>query len=193
MENFIIKRHSRKRQQCHLIVGLQQFKNHLYLNFLWLIFVAGIAFLIVSVKDLDIDVNPILNAAVYICIKILIIVIPIMCAIRIIQFVGSCFALKDEADLKIVFSNKNNIKKQPPILIFKKKDRKTGIIKREFYSTISLSVWQEKREAICDRMNIRIIGDFSYGGKYKDKGYRIYFEAVKGRKPKERGILYDEI
>ena len=52
--------------------------------------------------------------------------------------------------------------------------------------------WQEKKDAICDRMDIHLIGDITYGGRKKNKGNHIYFESAKGRKPMERGVLYDD-
>ena len=52
--------------------------------------------------------------------------------------------------------------------------------------------WQENKEAICDRLDEHLIGDFSYGEKRKNKGNHIFFETGKGRKVQERGTLYDE-
>lgn len=52
--------------------------------------------------------------------------------------------------------------------------------------------WQENKEAICDRLDEHLIGDFSYGGKRKNKGNHIFFETGKGRKVQGRGTLYDE-
>lgn len=100
--------------------------------------------------------------------------------------------MKDEADLSIVFCNKRNAKSQSPILKHKKRDKKSGVIKREFYTTTPMEQWKEKKEAICDRMDIHLIGDITYGGRKKNKGNHIYFESAKGRKPIERGVLYDD-
>ena len=110
-----------------------------------------------------------------------------------IQVIGFCFAIKDEADMEIIFGDKRDVKNQQPILMYKKKDKKSSVISREFYTTIPMERWQEKREAICDRMNIHIIGDITYGGRKKNKGHLIYFKSAKGRKPTERGVLYDDI
>ena len=76
--------------------------------------------------------------------------------------------------------------------MYKKKDKKSGVTKREFYTAIPMERWQEKKEAICDRMDIHLIGDITYGGKHKNKGHQIYFESAKGRTPTERGALYDD-
>ena len=42
----------------------------------------------------------------------------------------------------------------PPILIYKKKNRKNGVTKREFYTTIPMERWQENTDSICDVMDI---------------------------------------
>ena len=106
--------------------------------------------------------------------------------------IGNIFARQDEADLELVFGDKRNVKNQPPMLIFKKKDKKSGVIKREFYTTISMERWQEMKDAICDRMDIHLIGDITYGGRKKNRGNHVYFESAKGRKPMGRGVLYDD-
>ena len=83
--------------------------------------------------------------------------------------IGFLFAIRDEADIEIVFGDKRDVKNQPPILISKKKDRKSGVIKREFYTTLPMERWQEKKETICDRLDVHLIGDISYGGRKKIK------------------------
>ena len=49
--------------------------------------------------------------------------------------------------------------------------------------------WQDRKEAISDIMNIHIIGDIEYSNH---NGNRIIFKSAKGRKPMERGVLYDD-
>lgn len=68
-----------------------------------------------------------------------------MCNIGLIQFIGFCFAINDEADMEIVFEDNKDVRKQPPILFGKKKDRKSGVTKREFYTTIPMERWKEKK------------------------------------------------
>ena len=42
-------------------------------------------------------------------------------------------------------------------------------------------------------MNLHFVNpDLEYGGKNKDKGKLIVMYSKKGRKPPERGVLYDE-
>ena len=90
-----------------------------------------------------------------------------------------------------VFGDKRDIVYYPPILMKKKFDKKRQITQREFYTSIPMERWVEKREALCDRLDIHLIGDFSYGGKKKNKGNQIFFESAKGRKASDKGPLYD--
>lgn len=194
-KQFNEKRHNRKKQYYRLYLGIQQLWNYPILNFIWLLFAVGVTFLVIVEKKYidNIEVYSLFKSTFSICVKVIIIIFPIICAIGVLQFFGYCVAIKDEADMELVFGDKRDEKKQPPILIYKKKDRKSQVTKREFYTTIPMERWKEKKEAICDRMNIHLIGDISYGGRKKNKGNRMYFESAKGRKPKERGILYDDI
>lgn len=188
------QRHNRKKQQYRFSLGIQQLWNYPILNLIWLLLGVGVVFLVIAEKKYiaNMDIYPMFEILFSVCITAVIIIFPIICAIGLIQIVGFCFAIKDEADLEIVFGDKRDVKNQPPMLIFKKKDRKSGVIKREFYTTIPMERWQEKKDAICDRLDVHLIGDITYGGKHKNKGNRIYFESAKGRHPKERGVLYDD-
>lgn len=187
-------RYNRKKQQGRLMMGMQQLKNYPFLNLIWVLFTVGVVFLVIVENKYvtNIKVYPMFETIFPICMTATLIIFPIICAIGLIQFIGHCFAVKDEADMEIVFEDIRDIKNQPPILIYKKKDRKSGVIKREFYTTIPMEQWQDKKDSICDRMNIHLIGDISYGGRKKNKGNHIYFESAKGRNPKERGVLYDD-
>lgn len=193
-KEFNEQRHNRKKQQYRFKLGIQQLWNYPILNFIWLMFAVGVVSLVKVEKKFiaNMEVYPLFEAIFSACMTAIIIIFPIICAIGLIQFIGFCFAIKDEADMELVFGDKRDVKNQPPLLIYKKKDRKSGVIKREFYTTIPMERWQEKKEAICDRMDIHIVGDITYGGRKKNKGNHIYFESAKGRNPKERGVLYDD-
>lgn len=193
-KEFSEQRHNRKKQQYRFALGIQQLWNYPFLNFIWLLFAVGVVLLVIAKNKYiaNINVYPMLEGVFFACIKAIVIIFPILCAIGIIQFIGFLFAIRDEADMELVFGDKRDVKNQPPILISKKRDRKSGVIKREFYTTIPMERWQEKKEAICDRLDVHLIGDITYGGRKKNKGNHIYFETAKGRLPKERGVLYDD-
>lgn len=188
------QRHNRKKQQYRFFLGIQQLLNYPILNLLWILFADGVVFMVIAEKKyiVNMEVHSMFTTIFSVSMSAILIVFPVICAIGLIQLIGFCFAIKDEADMEIVFGDKRDVKNQPPILIYKKKDRKSGVIKREFYTTIPMERWQEKKDAICDRMDIHLIGDISYGGRKKNKGNHIYFESAKGRNPKERGVLYDD-
>ena len=193
-KQFNEQRHNRKKQKYRLLLGIQQLWNYPILNLIWLLFGIVVVFLVIAEKEYiaNVEVVPVFESIFSACMTAIMIIFPIICAIGIVQFIGFCFAIKDEADMELVFGDKRDVKNQPPILISKKKDRKSGVIKREFYTTIPMERWQEKKEAICDRLDVHLIGDITYGGRKKDKGNHIYFESAKGRNPKERGVLYDD-
>lgn len=194
-QNYNIQRYNRKKQRYRLKLGIQQLLNYPVLNIIWLLFGFGVMILAVVVKKIstNLEIHSGLSQIFEGCMKVFMILFPIICAVGVIQTIGNIFARQDEADLELVFGDKRNVKNQPPMLIFKKKDKKSGVIKREFYSTIPLEQWKEKKEALCDRMDIHLIGDITYGGRKKDKGNCIYFESAKGRIPMGRGVLYDDI
>ena len=193
-KKFNEQRHNRKKQQYRFTLGIQQLWNYPFLNFIWLLFAVGVVFLVIPKNKYiaNINVYPMLEGVFFACITAIVIIFPILCAIGIIQLIGFLFAIRDEADMELVFGDKRDVKNQPPMLISKKRDRKSGVIKREFYTTIPMERWQEKKEAICDRLDVHLIGDITYGGRKKNKGNHIYFESAKGRNPKERGVLYDD-
>lgn len=188
------QRHNRKKQKYRLVLGCQQLLNYPIMNLLWILYAKGVEILVKGEKKLVsyIEVYPMLSSIFNACMTVVLLIIPVISAIGIIQFIGICFAIRDEADMEIVFGDKRDEKNQPPILMKKKRDRKSGVIKREFYTTIPMERWQQKKEAICDRMDIHLIGDITYGGRKKNKGNQIYFESATGRKTKERGALYDD-
>lgn len=193
-KQFNEQRHNRKKQQYRFTLGIQQLWNHPILNLIWLLFAVGVVFLVIAEKKYiaNMEVYPMFESMFSACITAVTIVFPCVCAIGIVQLIGYLFAIRDEADMELVFGDKRDVRNQPPLLISKKKDRKSGVIKRTFYTTIPMERWQEKKDAICDRLDVHLIGDITYGGKNKNKGNHIYFESANGRKPKERGVLYDD-
>lgn len=194
-EDFNLQRHNRKKQQYRFTLGIQQLWNHPLLNLIWLLFTVGVVFLVMAKNKYvaSMELYPTFETMFSACMTAIMIIFPIICAIGIVQYIGFCFAIKDEADMELVFGGKREVNTQSPILIFKKKDRKSGVIKREFYTTIPMERWQEKKESICDRLDVHLIGDITYGGRKKNKGSHIYFETARGRKPKDRGVIYDDI
>ncbi|MDD3140929.1 MAG: hypothetical protein PHX08_18435 [Lachnospiraceae bacterium] len=188
------QRYNRNKQWCRFILGFQQLLVHPLINVIWILFTGGVVAFVIAKKMFLMlyDTNPVFEKVFEICMNATVIIFPVLCAIGLIQFIGFVTAIRDEADMSIVFGDKRDVKNQPPILRYKKTDRKSGVTKREFYTAIPMERWQEKKESICDRMDVHIIGDFTYGGKHRNIGNRIIIESAKGRKLKERGALYDD-
>ena len=193
-KQFNKKRYNRNKQYYRASLGIQQLINRPLLNLIWIPFGISVMFEVIIGKKYiaNMVVYPLLQPIFSACIKTIMFIFPIICAIGITQLIGYCTAIKDEASLENIFSERDVIKEQPPLLIYKKKDKKTGVVAREFYTTIPMARWKEQKEEICDRFNIRLVSEIEYGGRKKNKGNRIYFESIKGRKPTERGILYDD-
>lgn len=192
-KQFNEQRHNRKKQQYRFVLGIQQLLNYPFLNFLWIPFTDGVMFMIRVKKEFveNIKIYPMFMETFSECMTVMIILFPVICAIGIIQLIGFCFAIKDEADIECVFGDRIDGKKESIILLYKKKDRKSRVTKREFYTTIPMKRWQEKKEDICDRMNIHLVGEITYGGNKQNIGNRVTIKSAKKRKPKERGTLYD--
>ena len=192
-KEFNERRHNRKKQECRFRLGIQQFWNYPIFNLLWVLYAGGVLLMVIAVKKLvtNMDVYPLFESVFSVCLTIMLVAFPVICAVGLIQLVGFCFAIKDEADMEIVFGDKRDVKNQPPLLIYKKKD-KSGVTKREFYTSIPMERWKEKQQAICDRLNVHLIGDISYGGKKHNKGNHICFKSAEGRMPEDRGVMYDD-
>lgn len=194
-KNYNKQRYNRKKQMCRLRLGAQQLLNYPILNFIWLLFVVGVVLFIKVIKIYvaNMDIYPMFEPVFITCVTTIIVIFPIICALGFVQLLGFVFAIRDEANMEIVFGHVRDIKNQSPILIYKKKDRESQVTKREFYSIIPMEKWQEARENICDVFDICLIGQITYGGRKKNRGNQICFESSKGRKPKERGVLYDDV
>ena len=188
------QRYSKKKQECRFRLGIQQFLNYPILNLLWVLLTGGVVLMVIAEKRFvaNVEVYPLFETIFSACMTIMLVIFPVICAIGLIKLVGYCFAIRDEADMEIVFGDKCGVKNQPPLLFYKKKDRRSGVTKRVFYTSIPMEKWREKKDAICDRLDIHLIGDIMYGGKKHDKGNQICFESAEGRITAEREIMYDD-
>lgn len=188
------RRYNRKKQWYRIRLGMQQLINYPVLNLIWLLFGVGMGFLVLGKQKLtsNVDVIPMLASILNGCMQFLLISFSILCAIGIIQMIGQITAMKDEGDMRLIFGDRQGVKNQPPILVYKRTMKKKGVTVREIYSTIPMEQWQDKKEAMCDIMDIHLIGDIEYGGKNNNIGNRIVIKSAKGRKIAERGRLYDD-
>lgn len=195
MENntYNIRRKNQIKQLLRLRLSFQQLIEKPILNLLWL-FVDLFIAIIVVLKNKIVEfitipqlIEPVFNIAL----NVFIVLMPILLLLAILECIGELTARKDENKLMVAFSAKD-LRNGCPILINKRKIRATDVTVREFYSNIPYDVWIEKKEAIADAMNVHFVEEIQYGGKGNNNGKIIVIKSAKGRKPTDRGILYDE-
>lgn len=195
MENntYNIRRKNQIKQLMRLKLGFNQLIHKPILNLLWL-FVGLFTAIIVILKNQTIElitipqiIEPIFNIAL----NIFIVLMPILLVLAILECIGELTARKDENKLMVAFSAKD-LRNGCPLLVNKRKIRGTDVTVREFYSNIPYDVWIEKKEALSDAMNVHFVEEIQYGGKGNNNGKIIVIKTAKGRKPTDRGILYDE-
>lgn len=176
-----------------LKVGFNQLIHKPILNLLWLLVCLVTAIIIVLKKELTaiINIPQLIEPAFNIALNIFVFLIPIIMIFAILEYIGELTARRDEAKLMVAFSAKD-LRNGCPILINKRKIRGTDVTICEFYSNIPYDAWIEKKEAIADAMNVHFVEEIQYGGKGNNNGKIIVIKTAKGRKPTDRGILYDE-
>ncbi|WP_285946500.1 hypothetical protein [Thomasclavelia cocleata] len=176
-----------------LKLGFNQLIHKPILNLLWLLVCpATVITIILKNKIIEVITIPqIIEPVFNIALNIFVFLIPIIMIFAILEYIGELTARKDENKLMVAFSAKD-LRNGCPILINKRKIRATDVTVREFYSNIPYDVWIEKKEAIADAMNVHFIEEIQYGGKSNNNGKIIVIKTAKGRKPTNRGILYDE-
>ena len=183
----------RKKSWYRMRLGASYFKEIPLLNCIWVFLVIEIVLLeFWKNKMLEVFNVPEFMLPIYsTCLIIIEIILPVFSIIAILKGIGELVARKEEADLIFVFKGLD-IRGREPILVKKKKIKEKGIIVLEYYSKIPMEVWQERKETIADVMNVTLVEDITYGGKGNRNGNRIVMKIVKGRKPADRGVLYDD-
>lgn len=187
-----LRRYNRKKQWYRTRLGIEQFINYPILNFIWLLLCVGIVFLIFSERKLiaSLDVPLVFEPVFVVCMQFLAVIFPVACVIGIMQFIGEITARKDEGNMSLVFGDRRDMNQQSPVLISKRKIKRKNVIVREFYTTIPMERWQEKKETIADILNVSIVGEIEYGGKFE--GNKILFKTIQGRKIVKKDVLYDD-
>ena len=65
--------------------------------------------IMVKSKYIDsVEVYPMFKTIFSVCMTAITIIFPIICVLGIVQFVGFCFAIRDEADMELVFGDKRD-------------------------------------------------------------------------------------
>lgn len=186
------KRYNRRRNYYHLVLGTKKmFQSPIFVVFL-LPIIALTVFMWMKMDYLIkiLDMPKLFLPFVKTSLKFLGIIIPLLLVGSLIETIGKLTARKDEADVEMAFTERE-LRYGRPVLKHKSKDKKSGVMKREFYSPIPKKLWEERKEVIEDSMNITIL-TISYGGRKRNKGNLIYLESYEGRVPKDRGVIYDK-
>ena len=188
---YIQNRHNRKCNSGHWGLAVEQMKQYPSLMILVLPIIALTVIIWANMEYTFtvIDVPKLLLPVYTVTIKVLGVIVPLMLLWGLIDIIGTCAARKDEALIQMAF-NKKELRNGSPILIYKRKDKKTGVTVREWYSPIPMNLWVERQEEIADAMNIHFVQNFRYGGK--SNGNRIVMYSAEGREAISRGVLYDD-
>lgn len=191
--NYYIRRKNQIKQLLRLRLGCLQLIHKPILNLLWLFVGLSTAIIIVlknelvEIANIPQLIEPIFNVAL----NVFVVLLTVIMIFAVLEYIGELTARKDENKLMVAFSAKD-LRNGCPILISKKKVKGTDVTVREFYSNIPYEIWIEKKEAVADAMNVHFIEEIQYGGKNNNNRKRIVIKTAKGRKPTDRGILYDE-
>ncbi len=188
---YIQNRHNRMRNSGHLRLAVGQIKQY---PFLLILTIPIIALTIIIWAKMDLaftvfDIPMIILPVYAVTVKALGVMIPLILARGLIDVIGTLTARKDEALIQMAFKEKE-LRNGSPILIYKRKDKKTGVTIREWYSPIPMNLWVERQEVIADAMNIHFVQNFRYGGR--SNGNRFVMYSAEGREATSRGVLYDD-
>jgi hypothetical protein len=188
---YIQNRHNRMKNSGHWRLAIGQIKQY---PLLLILTIPIIALAIIIWVKMDFvfsvfDVPKMLLPAYIVTVKALGVIFPVLLLWGLVDVIGTLNAQKDEALIQMAFKEKE-LRNGSPILIYKRKDKKTGVTIREWYSPIPMNLWVERQEEIADAMNIHFVQNFRYGGK--SNGNRIVMYSAEGREAISRGVLYDE-
>ncbi|MBE5967608.1 MAG: hypothetical protein E7255_11710 [Lachnospiraceae bacterium] len=181
---YIENKQNRERSVCHWKLAICQVRQYPIL----LIFVLPIiALTIFAWIKMDIilsifDVPKFLLPVYTVTLKILGVLIPLSFVLGTIDAIGSLFARKDETTIQMAFEEKE-LRNGSPILMYKRKDKKRGVIIREWHSPIPLKIWVERQDRIEHQMKEHLVKELDYDSRVNDN--RILMCSTKGIKPVE--------
>lgn len=177
---YVQNKWNRKRNTCHWKLAISRML-HNPLLFILIIPIIVLGIFIRIKMDLVImafNVPEIMLSVYTVSIRMLGILIPLLLVWGLIDVIGTLTAREDEAKIQMAFKE-GELRNGSPILMYKRKDKKTGITVREWYSPIPMKLWVERQEEIADAMNIHFTEKFRYGGN--SDGNRIVMCSAKGR------------
>lgn len=189
-DKYIKEKQNRIKQFSRLRLGLMQMFYKPILNIFWIPMVA-VLITLWYFKELVIDkieLPKLLFEPMGYSIIILEIILPILVILYLFDVIGEYTARRDECALVVAFSAKE-LRNGHPILLKKNKVKGTDVVRREFYSNISLNTWEERKDDIADAMNCHFVEPIQY---VIGNGKHIVIYTQSGRIKQQRGIMYDE-
>lgn len=174
----IQERWNRKKHLYHSCLGISRMMHKPLLNLLFLPIILLTVF-VWSRMDLAFtffNVPKVIMPIYSFVVKTIGVLIPIILVWTIIYCIGSLTARKDEILIRMAYMDKE-LRNGSPILVFKHKDKQTGVTIREWYSPLPMKLWVERQNEISDALNINII-ELKYAGNKRDK---IYLKSKKGK------------
>lgn len=176
------RRYNKKKNACHWKLGMEQMLYYPLLLFLIVPIVVLTMFIWLNMDSVFIllDVPEIIRPIYTIIMKVFGVLIPILLVWGLIDLIGTLTAREDEADIQMGFKDMD-LRNGSPILMYKRKDKKTGVTVREWYSPIPMKLWVACQNDIADAMTIHFVENFKYGGK--SNGNRIVMHSAEGREP----------
>lgn len=184
------ERLTRKKNMYRCKLGFLQCFNYPVLNLIWVIVAIGGALLfqyrsfLLSSFTLSVPFKNMFDMSINFGISILLFFLILF----ILQNIGELSARKDESFIKSAL-RKDNLHDSYAILSYKMNNRKTRTVLRVFYTNVPKKYWIENQDSILDLLNVHLVKEIDY---YKSNGNFIALETIKGRIPKEAGVLYDE-
>lgn len=171
---------NRIRNICHwkLAISIILQKPLLFIFVLPIVVLAIFIWLKMDLVIMVFNVPEIILPVYTISVKMLGILIPLLMVWGLIDVIGTLTSRKDEANIQMAFKE-GELRNGSPILMYKRKDKKTGVTVREWYSHIPMKLWVERQEEIADVMNIHFTEKLRYGGN--SDGNRIVMCSAKGR------------
>lgn len=185
------ERLTRKKNMYRCKLGFFQCFNYPILNLIWIIVaISGVLLFqyrnfLLSSFTLSTQFKNVFDISITFAILTLIIFLILF----ILQKIGELSARKDESFVKSAL-RKDNLHDSYVILSYKKNNKKLKTTTRIFYTNVPKKYWIENQDSIADLLNVHLVKEIDY---YHKNGNFIILETIKGRIPKEPGILYDEL
>lgn len=177
-----------------LYMGLQQLIYRPYKNII-IVALIGLFHVVWGYKDkvfCIVSISELIMPIYQQFISIMLLIALILFLLAFIKQIGYWSARRDESCLMVAFKP-TDLRNGYPILISKKRLKGTDVVKSEFYTNIPKNRWEELQVEIADALNVTFVKPcIEYGGRRKDKAYRIVIYTTPNRKHKQRGIMYDE-